>query len=121
MTDTIACLACGKQFTPWRGKRYCSETCRKSGENQRRRAVPDPMRGDGMGKGTSRPLRGDETALGDPQLAAGCSRIAAMLNPTIEAIRRELAEWSLKDERTIRAIAWRMKVAPTAVREALNA
>ena len=43
-----------------------------------------------------------------------------MLNPTIEAIRRELAGWKIEDERTIHIIAWRMKVAPTAVREKLK-
>lgn len=75
-----------------------------------------------MRKAASRPLRGDETALMEPlaELAAGFSRIASMLNPTIEAIRQELEGWKIEDERTIRIIAWRMRVAPTAVREALN-
>jgi hypothetical protein len=75
-----------------------------------------------MSKVPSRPLRRDETALGEPlaELANGMARIAGMLNPTIEAIRHELAGWNIKDERTIRIIAWRMRVAPTAVREALN-
>jgi hypothetical protein len=67
-------------------------------------------------------LRGDDTALGEPlaELAAGISRIAGMLNPTIEAIRQELAGWRIEDERTIQTIARRMRVSPTAVREALN-
>jgi hypothetical protein len=43
-----------------------------------------------------------------------------MLNPTIEAIRQELAGWKIEDKRTIQTIARRMRVAPTAVREALN-
>ena len=124
-----ACPSCGKQFTPWRGKRFCSETCRKRDQNKRLRAAaggsvdaPDPVRRDDSGKVASRPLRRDETALMEPltELADGCSRIAAMLNPTIEAIRRELAGWKIEDERTINIIAWRMKVAPTAVREKLK-
>jgi hypothetical protein len=75
-----------------------------------------------MRKAAFRPLRRDETALVEPlaELAAGFTRIAAMLNPTIEAIRLELAGWKIEDERTIHIIAWRMRVAPTAVREALN-
>ena len=54
------------------------------------------------------------------ELAAGFSRIASMLNPTPEAIRQELAGWKIEDERTIHIIAWRMRVAPSAVREALK-
>jgi hypothetical protein len=75
-----------------------------------------------MSKDPSRPLRRDETALMEPlvELADGISRIAGMLNPTIEAIRRELAGWKIEDERTIQTIARRMRVAATAVREALN-
>lgn len=130
MADLRTCSSCKKQFTlRRRGKRYCSETCRKREENKRLRTAAggyadatEPVRGDDMMKAASRPLRGDQTALGEPlaELAAGISRIAAMLNPTIEAIRRELTGWNIKDERTIRIIAWRMRVAPTAVREALN-
>ena len=125
----LNCPHCGKLFTPWRGKRFCSEVCRKRDENKRLRAAasgitgaPEPVRGDDVRKAASRPLRGDETALGEPlaELAGGFSRIAAMLNPTVEAIRHELTGWNIKDERTIRIIAWRMRVAPTAVREALN-
>jgi hypothetical protein len=75
-----------------------------------------------MRKAASRPLRRDETALVEPlaELADGMARVAMMLNPTIEAIRRELAGWKIEDGRTIRTIARRMRVAPTAVREALN-
>ena len=29
------CPQCGKQFTPWRAKTYCSEKCRKRAENAR--------------------------------------------------------------------------------------
>jgi hypothetical protein len=63
------------------------------------------------------------TAQMDPliELADGCGRIAAMINPTIEAIRRELAGWGIEDDRTIRTLAWRMRVAPTAVCETLEA
>jgi|SRR5580693_2665615 endogenous inhibitor of DNA gyrase (YacG/DUF329 family) len=123
------CPQCGRQFTPWRGKRFCSEVCRKRDENKRLRAAsagmpdaPEPVRGDDTSKAASRPLRGDETALCEPlaELAAGISRIAGMLNPAIEAIRQELAGWKIEDERTIQTIARRMRVAPTAVREALN-
>src|SRR5215472_12731184 len=39
-----ACPNCGKRFTPWRSKQFCSERCRKQAENRR--------------------LRGDETASG---------------------------------------------------------
>jgi hypothetical protein len=80
------------------------------------------VRGDDTSKAPSRPLRGDQTALVEPlyELAAGMARIAGTLNPTIEAIRHELTGWKIEDERTIRIIAWRMRVAPTAVREALN-
>lgn len=123
------CPQCGRQFTPWRGKRFCSERCRKRDENKRLREAaggvidaPDLVRGDDTSKAPSRPLRGDETALGEPlsELAVGMARVSGMLNPTIEAIRNELTGWNIKDERTIRIIAWRMRVAPTAVREALN-
>ena len=31
------CPTCGKRFMPWRGKVYCSEKCRKAGENRRLR------------------------------------------------------------------------------------
>jgi endogenous inhibitor of DNA gyrase (YacG/DUF329 family) len=130
MTDVkVNCPQCGRQFTPWRGKRFCSELCRKRDENRRLRAasagelaVLDPVRGDDASKAPSRPLRGDETALGEPlaELANGMARIAGMLNPTIEAIRQELTGWKIEDERTIQTIARRMRVAPTAVREALN-
>ena len=130
MTDEKRnCAQCGKLFTSWRGKRFCSEQCRKRDENRRLRAASagaigdaDPVRGDDTSKAPPRPLRGDETALGEPlaELAGGFSRIAGMLNPTVEAIRHELTGWNIKDERTIRIIAWRMRVAPTAVREALN-
>ena len=125
----LNCLQCGQPFTPWRGKRFCSEQCRKRDENKRLRAAAsgdadatEPVRGDDTSKVPSRPLRGDETALCEPlaELAAGFSRIASMLNPTIEAIRQELAGWKIEDERTVRIIAWRMRVAPTAVREALK-
>jgi hypothetical protein len=122
------CPSCGKMFTPWRGKRFCSEQCRKRDENKRRRAI-DEARGEAASpltgfprKDAIRELRGDGTALGEPlaELAAGIARIAGMLNPTIEAIRQELAGWKIEDERTIQTIARRMRVAPTAVREALN-
>ena len=131
MTDDrkLNCPQCGRQFTPWRGKKFCSELCRKRDENRRLRAasagepaVPDLVRGDDTSKAPSRSLRGDETALGEPlaELANGMARIAGMLNPTIEAIRQELAGWKIEDERTIQTIARRMRVAPTAVHEALN-
>jgi endogenous inhibitor of DNA gyrase (YacG/DUF329 family) len=125
----VNCPQCGRQFTPWRGKRFCSELCRKRDENRRLRAasagelaVLDPVRGDDTSKAPSRPLRGDETALGEPlaELANGMARIAGMLDPTIEAIQQELAGWKIEDKRTIQTIARRMRVAPTAVREALN-
>jgi hypothetical protein len=129
MADQKLNCQCGKQFTSWRGKRFCSEVCRKRDQNKRLRTAAggyaddvEPVRRDDMRKVASRPLRRDETALVEPlaELAAGFTRIAGMLNPTIEAIREELAGWKIEDERTIHIIAWRMRVAPTAVREALN-
>jgi hypothetical protein len=51
------------------------------------------------------------------KLEDGLKRVAAMTNPTIEAIRRELAGWNIQDEATIYAIAMQMRVAPSAVRE----
>jgi endogenous inhibitor of DNA gyrase (YacG/DUF329 family) len=130
MSDVkVNCPQCGRQFTPWRGKRFCSELCRKRDQNKRLRAAcsraiddAEPVRRDDMSKVPSRPLRRDETALGEPlaELADGMAHISGMLNPTIEAIRQELTGWKIEDERTIRIIAWRMRVAPTAVREALN-
>ena len=36
MTDKKAtCPQCGRKFTPWRAKQYCSEQCRKSAQNAR--------------------------------------------------------------------------------------
>jgi len=55
------------------------------------------------------------------ELAEGMARISAMTNPTIEAITRELRGWRIEDERTIQTIAQRMRVAPSAVRQALVA
>ena len=127
--EKLNCAQCGKLFTSWRGKRFCSERCRKRDQNKRLRQAaggnpdaPEPMRRDDTRKAASRPLRRDETALVEPlaELADGMARIAGMLNPTIEAMRQELAGWNIKDDRTIRIVAWRMRVAPTAVREALN-
>jgi len=130
MADQLACPQCGKLFTPWRGKRFCSEPCRKRDQNKRLRAAagqepasPDPVRRDGSTEDPSRSLRRDETALMEPlvELAEGMARISAMTNPTIEAITRELRGWRIEDERTIQTIAQRMRVAPSAVRQALVA
>jgi endogenous inhibitor of DNA gyrase (YacG/DUF329 family) len=127
MAKQLTCPQCGKLFQSWRKKQFCSEQCRKRDENKRLRAASgaildalDPLRGDDASKGPSRPLRGDETALGEPlaELADGISRIAAMSNPTIEAIRRELRGWRIEDARTIEIIARRMRVARSAVRAA---
>lgn len=35
MTKQVTCANCGKLFTPWRQKSYCSERCRKRAENAR--------------------------------------------------------------------------------------
>lgn len=40
-----ACLSCGKQFTSWRGKKYCSEACRKRAENWRLRGDKSSLKG----------------------------------------------------------------------------
>jgi hypothetical protein len=41
MTKAV-CKNCGKQFTRWRNKEYCSERCRKQAENIRlRTTLPD--------------------------------------------------------------------------------
>jgi hypothetical protein len=34
-TKKTTCPSCGKLFTPWRAKRFCSERCRKRPENSR--------------------------------------------------------------------------------------
>jgi hypothetical protein len=60
--NQIACPVCGAPFVAWRGKAYCSETCRKRAENRRLRGS-EPVRGDGTGNETSEPVRGDETAV----------------------------------------------------------
>ena len=127
--EQTSCPNCGKLFTRWRGKTFCSEKCRKRAENKRLRGLVDataavpaaPLKGFAR-KDALRGLRRDQTALCEPltELAEGFKRIAAMVNPTIEAIRFELSGWRIEDERTIHMIAWRMKVAPTAVREALK-
>jgi hypothetical protein len=46
--------------------------------------------------------------------------VADMANPTIEAIRHELAGQILDGEDAIRRTAFRMRVAPTAIREAMK-
>jgi hypothetical protein len=80
------------------------------------------VRGDDWGKDASGSLRGDQIALAEPltELADGITRIASMTNPTIAEIRHELSGWNIEDERTINTIARRMKVAASAVREALS-
>jgi hypothetical protein len=38
MTDKKAtCPSCGRQFTPWRGKKYCSERCASAARKRRER------------------------------------------------------------------------------------
>lgn len=32
---TLTCPNCGKQFSPWRSKKFCSERCRKQEQNRR--------------------------------------------------------------------------------------
>src|SRR6516164_4965933 len=39
------CPNCGKQFTPWRTQRFCSEQCRKAAENRRLRGSKPPREG----------------------------------------------------------------------------
>jgi hypothetical protein len=65
------CLQCGKRFTPWRGKTFCSERCRKQAQNRR--------------------LRRDETAQATP--------IADSQNPEkIDEQNQELAKALRRDE-----------------------
>jgi hypothetical protein len=209
MTDRkLNCPQCGKQFTPWRGKTYCSEACRKRAENIRagrirgdetdsEAMIPDaenPKKNDEQNQALARGRRGDEEAQwiavnevtdkfarkggdavgwtmliegkgwygrvgkhmsfgpttrtraraaveaflrgepfekrggeqswrGDcmgvlPSPSRETGKVASMVNPTIEAIRRELADGSIDE--AIDVIARRMRVAPTAVREALK-
>ena len=68
----LNCPQCGKQFTPWRGKTYCSEACRKRAENIRAGrvrgdeapTVPDEQKDENapqQNQRVTRALRGDET------------------------------------------------------------
>lgn len=63
--EQIACLSCGKRFTPWRGKKYCSEECRKRAENRRLRAktpdAPDSEKIYEQNQVAAGALRGDES------------------------------------------------------------
>jgi hypothetical protein len=34
-----ACPQCGKRFTPWRAKRFCSEVCKRKAQNARFRGL----------------------------------------------------------------------------------
>jgi hypothetical protein len=54
------------------------------------------------------------------ELERGVSRIAAMSSPTLEAIRRELDGYAIEDERAIEMISRAMRVASSAVSEALS-
>lgn len=74
MDKTLTCPRCGKKFTPWRGKRFCSEPCRKAVENARLRGdeidlatmVPDSQNLDFKSQRkqyVARGLRGDERFL----------------------------------------------------------
>jgi hypothetical protein len=42
----IPCPACGKSFSPWRGKQFCAERCRKRAENRRLRGDDSPTLAD---------------------------------------------------------------------------
>jgi hypothetical protein len=44
MGSQITCPNCGKRFTPWRGKKFCSEACRKRAENRRLRGDETPLK-----------------------------------------------------------------------------
>jgi hypothetical protein len=35
MSKPATCPQCGKQFVPWRAKKFCSERCRKKAQNRR--------------------------------------------------------------------------------------
>ena len=37
MTKPLTCPECGKRFTPWRKKQYCSESCKRRVQNRRMR------------------------------------------------------------------------------------
>src|SRR5215467_571514 len=126
----MICACCEKDFTPnsSRGEqRFCSPACRWRAKNRRQRAGvaalsarPDADLGNDTGPSTAsrRDIEADAANPAPQRVQA----VADMLNPTIEAIRRELAEqkdivWTNNE---IRHAAWRMRVAPTAVRNALN-
>ena len=36
------CPCCGKRFTPWRAKQFCSEPCKRKAQNARAKAKNDP-------------------------------------------------------------------------------
>jgi hypothetical protein len=45
MSGQATCPICGKRFTPWRGKKFCSEAHRKQAENRRLRGDETPIKG----------------------------------------------------------------------------
>jgi hypothetical protein len=74
MDKLLTCPQCGRKFTPWRGKRFCSENCRKGAENQR--------------------LRGDETL--------EATMVADSQNPDFKAQRKQYVKRGLRgDERFV--------------------
>jgi hypothetical protein len=102
------CPSCGKQFTAWRGKEFCSEKCRKTAENRR--------------------LRGSKSAFeamhhDTPKCSAeGCLQVIdnAEINGTVKDKLRgdETFVWTACNEATMkltrgnsdRAIGWAMLV-----------
>jgi hypothetical protein len=157
MGDQAICQnpECGQPFVSWRGKKFCSEVCRKRAENRRLRSA-EAVRGDGTGNETGDAVRGDESAIGVVEDAAPApleaipppvidpppppspapapaptpaslpararppSRVAIMANPTIDAIEDELASGPRGVWISIDAEARRIRVARSAVKEALG-
>jgi hypothetical protein len=81
VSQKITCPNCGKRFTPWRGKRYCSERCRKHAENQRLRGSESPagiipFAGENLppesqgNRATPKAVRGDE-----PLIWVACNEV----------------------------------------------
>ena len=91
------CPNCGKQFTPWRKKQFCSERCRKQSENRR-------LRGDKTPPGyppSQKPENIAPTGSGEAVTAASIDSVAVLGEDTPE---RSLV-WAAAELVSLRIIA----------------